>query len=64
MSKAIPTRGLSHKELDVLMRRVRETIIENLKKGSAKRDLSEEEREKRPHDGMEDAGARVEQPQG
>ena len=64
MSKPIPTRGLSHKELDVLMRRVRETIIENLKKGSAKRDLSEEEREKRPHDGMEDAGARVEQPQG
>jgi len=64
MSKPIPTRGLSHKELDVLMRRVRETIIENLKKGSAERDLSEEEREKRPHDGMEDAGARVEQPQG
>jgi 1-acyl-sn-glycerol-3-phosphate acyltransferase len=64
MSKPIPTQGLSHKELDDLMRRVRETILENLKKGSAERDLSEEERGKRPHDGMEDAGGRVEQPQG
>jgi 1-acyl-sn-glycerol-3-phosphate acyltransferase len=64
MSKPIPTRGFSHKELDDLMRRVQETIIENLKKGSAERDLSEEERGKRPNDGMEDAGGRVEQPQG
>ncbi len=64
MSKLIPTRGLSHKDLDDLMRRVRETIVENLKKGSAERDLSEEERGKRPDDGMEDAGGRVEQPQG
>jgi len=64
MSKPIPTGGLSHQELDDLMRGVRETIIENLKKGTAERDLSEEERGKRPDDGMEDAGERVEQPQG
>ena len=64
MGEPIPTRDLSHQESKDLMRRVRETIIENLKKGSAERDLSEEERGKMPHDGMEDAGARVEEPQG
>ena len=56
MGKPIPTRGLSHRELKDLMGKVRETIIENLKKGTAERDLSEEERGKRPHEGMEDAG--------
>jgi 1-acyl-sn-glycerol-3-phosphate acyltransferase len=64
MGEPIPTRDLSHQESKDLMRRVRETIIENLKKGSAERDLGEEERGRRPHDGMEDAGGRVEQPQG
>jgi 1-acyl-sn-glycerol-3-phosphate acyltransferase len=63
MGEPIPTRDLSHRELKDLMRRVRETIIENLKRGSAERDLSEAEREKRPHDGMEDARGRVEEPQ-
>ncbi len=64
MGEPIPTRDLSHRELKNLMVKIRETIIENLKKGSAERDLSEEERGKRPHDGMEDAGGRVEQPEG
>jgi 1-acyl-sn-glycerol-3-phosphate acyltransferase len=64
VGEPIPTRDLSHRELKDLMGKVQETIIENLKKGSAERDLSEEERGKRPHDGMEDAGGRVEQPQG
>jgi len=63
MGEPIPTRDLSHQESKDLMRRVRETIIENLKKGSAERDLSEGERGKRPHDVMEDAGRRVEEPQ-
>ena len=56
MGKPIPTRDLSHRELKDLMGKVRATIIENLKKGSAERALSEEERRKRPQDGMEDAG--------
>jgi 1-acyl-sn-glycerol-3-phosphate acyltransferase len=64
MGEPIPTRDLSHRELEDLMGRVREKIIKNLKKGSAERDWSEEERGKRPHDEMEDAGGRVEQPQG
>lgn len=64
MGQPIPTRNLSQLELKDLMGRVRETIIENLKKGSAERDLSEGERGERPRDGMEDAGGRVEQPQG
>jgi 1-acyl-sn-glycerol-3-phosphate acyltransferase len=64
MGEPIPTRDLSHQESKDLMRRVRETIIENLKKGSAERDLSQEQRGKRPQDRMEDAGGRVEEPQG
>jgi 1-acyl-sn-glycerol-3-phosphate acyltransferase len=64
MGEPIPTRDLSHWELRDLMGRVREKIIENVKKGSAERDWSEEERGKKPRDGMEDAGGRVEQPQG
>ena len=63
MGEPIPTRNLSHQELRDLMRKVRETIIENLKKGSAERELSQEERGKRLQDGMENAGGRVEQPQ-
>jgi 1-acyl-sn-glycerol-3-phosphate acyltransferase len=51
MSRPIPTRSLSHKELDDLMMRVRETIMENLKKGSAEREWSEEDRGKKPHEG-------------
>jgi 1-acyl-sn-glycerol-3-phosphate acyltransferase len=62
MGEPIPTRDLSHRELEDLMGRVRKKIIENLKKGSAERDWSEEERGKRPR-GLEDAGGRVEQPQ-
>ncbi len=64
MGEPIPTWDLSHRESNDLMRKVRETIVENLKRGSAERELSEEERGKRPHDGIEDAGGRVEQPQG
>jgi len=63
MGEPIPTRDLSHQESKDLMRRVRETIIENLKKGSAERDLSQEQRGKRPQDRMEDAEGRVEEPQ-
>ena len=63
MGEPIPTRDLSHRELEDLMGRVREKIIENLKKGSAERDWSEEKRGRRL-DGIEDAGGRVEQPQG
>ncbi len=64
MGDPIPTRDLSHRELKDLMGKVRETIIENLNKESTERDSSEEEWGKRPHDEMEDAGGRVEQPQG
>jgi len=64
MGEPIPTRDLSHRELKDLKGKVRATIIENLKKGAAERDLSEQERGKRQHDGVEDAGGRVEQPQG
>jgi 1-acyl-sn-glycerol-3-phosphate acyltransferase len=46
MGEPINTRDLSHRELKDLMRRVRETIMENLKKGSAERDWSEEEKGK------------------
>jgi 1-acyl-sn-glycerol-3-phosphate acyltransferase len=59
MGEPIPTRDLSHRESNDLMRRVRETIVENLKKGSAERDLSEKDRRKRPYDAMEDAGGRL-----
>ena len=59
MGEPISTRNLSRQESRALMRKVRETIIENLKKGAAERDLSEQERGKRPHDGMEDAGGRL-----
>jgi len=63
MGEPIPTRDLSHQKSKDLMRRVRETIIENLKKGTAERDLSQEQRGKEPQDEMEDAGGRVEEPQ-
>jgi 1-acyl-sn-glycerol-3-phosphate acyltransferase len=54
MGEPIPTRDLSHRELKDLMRRVREAIIENLKKGRAEQELRSEERRERPDDGMED----------
>jgi len=59
MGEPIPTRDLSHRELKDLKGKVRATIIENLKKGAAERDLSEQERGKRLHDRMEDAGGRL-----
>jgi len=59
MGEPIPTRDLSHRELKDLKGKVRATIIENLKKGAAERDLSEQERGKRLHDRLEDAGGRL-----
>jgi 1-acyl-sn-glycerol-3-phosphate acyltransferase len=56
MGEPIPTRGLSHQESRDLMRRVRETIIENLEKGRAEQELRGGKRGERPDDGMEDAG--------
>jgi 1-acyl-sn-glycerol-3-phosphate acyltransferase len=56
MGEPIPTRGLSHQESRDLMRRVRETIIENLEKGRAEQELKGEERGERPDEGIEDAG--------
>ena len=56
MGEPIPTRDLSHQESRDLVRRVGETIIENLKKGRAEEKVSCEERGERPDDGLEDAG--------
>jgi len=63
ISEPIPTRNLSHQESRDLMRRVRETITENLKKGRAEQEVRDEERGERPEDRMEDAGERVQAPQ-
>jgi len=63
MGEPIPTRDLSHRELKDLMRRVRETIIENLKKGRAEQEVRGEERGERSDDRMKDAGERVQAPQ-
>jgi 1-acyl-sn-glycerol-3-phosphate acyltransferase len=63
MNEPIPTRDLSHQELRDLMRRVRETILENLEKGRVKREVRGEEHGERPDDRMKDAGARVQAPQ-
>jgi 1-acyl-sn-glycerol-3-phosphate acyltransferase len=64
IGEPIPTRDLSHQESRDLMKRVRETIMENLKKGRAEEEARSKERGERPDDGMENAGGRVEQPQG
>jgi 1-acyl-sn-glycerol-3-phosphate acyltransferase len=63
MSEPIPTRDLSRQELRNLMRRVRETIIENIKKGRVEQKLRGEKRGERPDDRMKDAGERVQAPQ-
>ena len=63
MSEPIPTRDLSNQESRDLMRRVRETIIENLRKGRAEQELKGKERGERRDDGVEDAGERVQAPQ-
>jgi 1-acyl-sn-glycerol-3-phosphate acyltransferase len=64
IGEPIRTRDLSRQESRDLMKRVRETIMENLKKGRAEEEARSKERGERPDDGMEDAGGRVEQPQG
>jgi 1-acyl-sn-glycerol-3-phosphate acyltransferase len=56
MGEPNPTRDLSHQESRGLMRRVRETIIENQKEGRTELEFESEERGERPDDGMEDAG--------
>jgi 1-acyl-sn-glycerol-3-phosphate acyltransferase len=55
MGEPNPTRDLSHQESRDLMRRVRETIIENQKEGRTELEFENEERGERPDDGMEDA---------
>jgi 1-acyl-sn-glycerol-3-phosphate acyltransferase len=55
MGEPNPTRDLSHQESRGLMRRVRETIIENQKEGRTELEFESEERGERPDDGMEDA---------
>ncbi|MGE5252582.1 MAG: lysophospholipid acyltransferase family protein [Planctomycetaceae bacterium] len=63
MSEPIPTRDLSHQELRDLMSRVRETVLENLKRGRVEQEVRSEERGERPDDRMKDAGGRVQAPQ-
>jgi len=55
MGTPIPTRDLSHREARGLMGRVRETIMENLKKGRAEQEVRDEERGERPHDEMQES---------
>ena len=64
IGEPIRTRDLSRQEARDLMKRVRATIMENLKKGRAEEEARSKERGERPDDEMEDAGGRVEQPQG
>jgi 1-acyl-sn-glycerol-3-phosphate acyltransferase len=64
IGEPIRTRDLFRQESRDLMKRVRETIMENLKKGRAEEEARNKERGERPDDEMEDAGGRVEQPQG
>jgi 1-acyl-sn-glycerol-3-phosphate acyltransferase len=64
IGETIRTRDLFRQESRDLMKRVRETIMENLKKGRAEEEARSKERGERPDDGMENAGGRVEQPQG
>ena len=61
MAKPIPTRDLSPGEAKDLMRRVRETIIENLKKEKAEQEVRKRERGERPHEGREEAGGRMQE---
>lgn len=63
MSEPILTRDLSHQELRDLMRRVRETIIENLNEGRAEQEVRGEERGERPDDRMKEAAGRLQAPQ-
>lgn len=55
MSEPIPIRDLSIQEAKGLMGRVREAIMENLKKGRAEQEAREEERGERPHDEMQES---------
>jgi 1-acyl-sn-glycerol-3-phosphate acyltransferase len=63
MGEPIPTRDLSLREARGLMGRVRETIIENLKKGRVEEEARDEKRDERPEDRMEDNRGRVQAPQ-
>jgi 1-acyl-sn-glycerol-3-phosphate acyltransferase len=63
MTEPIPTRDLSLREARGLMGRVRETIIENLKKGRVEEEARDEKRDERPEDRMEDNRGRVQAPQ-
>ncbi len=62
LGEPIPTRDLTAPQAKDLRRRVRETIIENLKKGKAEQEVRDRERRERPDGRMEDAGGMMQEP--